>query len=477
MDIYGNIFESYYVGDGAIAAGWQNNNIQVYNNTFVNGYSATGDIIHGPVAAYASSSSGNVGTDNMSVGCTGGSGGNNYSGAATYSYNFALTSSVFVNYATGDYRLAGHTTAGAALASPYNIDFAGKPRGTDGVWDLGAYQYGSVASDTNLPIVTLTAPTNNITASNMVSLIATASDNVGVVGVTFFANGKQLVNVTSGPYSYNWDSATVTNGTYKIYARASDAAGNIASSGTNTITVNNVAGALPGPVAYWSFNAGAGTTAADATSTNTLTLRSGAAWAATGKLGAALSLDGVTGRADAPNSPGLDINGSAISVAAWVNLQDQGTWQQLVAKISAVGALTSPYYSWHLFAGSVSSAQWRPQFQLVNSGGTSVNISSSVAVNYGDWVHVVGVYDGSTMRIYVNGVEQGNAAQSGNIISYNQPLYIGASGLPDQFAKGLIDEVRVYSGALSAAQVQTLYNGGGSAPLPPVPTGLHIVGL
>lgn len=472
-EVYGNIVENFYCGNGAVAAGWNNDNLKVYNNTFINGGANT------PTVRFPAPESGNTGVgneayNNLTVGCVQ----VQYTGVGTFGYNSTESSSVFVNYAAGDYRLARRTTmVGTNLPSPYNVDMAGNTRGAGGVWDLGAYQYVSGASDTNPPTVTLTAPTNGMTASNVVSLIATASDNVGVVGVTFFVNGAQLANVTSGSYSYNWDSTTVTNGTYKIYAQARDAAGNIATSVTNTVTVNNTAGALPSPVAYWSFNEGTGTTAADAASTNTLTLRNGATWSGTGKFGAALSLDGVNDRADAPNSPGLDINGSAMSVAAWVNLQDQGTWQQLVAKVSSVGTFTSPYFSWHLFGGSVSSTQWLPQFQVVNSGGTSVNVSSSVAVNYGAWVHVVGVYDGSAVRIYVNGMEQGNAAQSGNVISFSQPLYIGASGLPDGFAKGLIDEVRVYSGALSAAQVLTLYNynGGTSTLLPP--TGFRVVSL
>lgn len=337
----------------------------------------------------------------------------------------------------------------------------------------GDFTLTTAIADTTPPTVTLTAPANGATVSNTVSLTATASDNVGVAGVKFFVNGTQVKDSTSSPYSYLWDSTQVANGPCKISAQARDAAGNVTWSGTNTVTVNNSAGALPSPVAYWSFDEGTGTTAADSVSGNTLTLRNGATWSASGIRGAALSLDGVSGRADAPNSAVLNITGSVISVEAWVNLQDQGTWQQLVAKVSAVGALTSPYYSWHLYGASVSSTQWRPQFQLVNSGGTSVNVSSSIAVNYGEWVHVVGVYDGSTESLYVNGSLQGSAAQSGAILGFSQPLYIGASGLPDEFTKGLIDEVRVYSEALSATQIQALYNND----LPPAPTGLHVAGF
>jgi hypothetical protein len=168
----------------------------------------------------------------------------------------------------------------------------------------------------------------------------------------------------------------------------------------------------------------------------------------------------------------MDLQSNSMSVAAWVNLSSTTNWQQIAAKVKEVGAFTAPYFSWHLFAADIaSSTQWRPQFQVVTTGEVSVNVSSAVNVNYGEWVHVVGVYDGAAVRIYVNGVEQGSAAQSGNILGYNQPLYIGATGLPDEFAKGLIDEVRIYSGALSAAQVQALTKNH-----PPVPLGMRVVG-
>jgi len=335
-----------------------------------------------------------------------------------------------------------------------------RARSIDGPGNIGTsadFSFTTLTADTTPPTVALTAPSNGLIVSNKVSITATASDNLGVVGVAFFVSGTQVSAVASSPYSFAWDSTMVTNGTYKIFAQARDAQGNVAWSSTNSVTVNNIVGSLPTPSAYWSFNEGAGTAARSSVSTNALTLRSGATWSAAGKDHASLSLDGVTGRAEASNSPELNVNGSAITVSTWVNLQSQGTWQQIVAKVHEVGASTSPYFSWHVFGAHVSSTQWTPQFQLVTTGGVSVNVGSSLNVNYGEWVHVVGVYDGSAVRIYVNGVDRGSAAQSGTILDYTQPLYIGSSGLPDEFARGLVDEVRVYSVALSAAQVMRIY--------------------
>ena len=115
-------------------------------------------------------------------------------------------------------------------------------------------------------------------------------------------------------------------------------------------------------------------------------------------------------------------------------------------------------------------------FQVVSTNESGANVSSASGVNYGQWVHVAGVYDGSTVRIYVNGVQQGSTPFTGSLMSYTQPLYIGAHGQPAEFAKGVIDEVRIYSQALSPAQVQGLFTFAPVANGPTPPSGLHVVG-
>jgi hypothetical protein len=335
----------------------------------------------------------------------------------------------------------------------------------------------AVMVDNAAPIVALSSPAHGLTVSNTVGVTATASDNVGVVGVKFFINGNELFDDTSSPYSYSWDTLWVSNGSHQVYAQARDAVGNIGWSATNTITVANPLAALPEPIAYWNFNEGSGATATDSNANNVLTLRNGATMSAVGKFGSGLLLDGVNDRADAPNSASLNITGSAISVAAWVKIESQATWQQFVVKVKETGAFTPPYFAWHLFGSHASTTQWTPRFQLANTEGISVDVGSSLNVNYDEWVHLVGIYDGAMVRIYVNGVDQGSAPQGGNILGYNQPLYIGAHGLPGEFAKGIIDEVRIYSSALSAMQVQALYVVGGTGAAPAPPVGLRVVGL
>lgn len=330
-------------------------------------------------------------------------------------------------------------------------------------------------ADTNAPTVSLTSPANGLTVSNFVTLSATASDNVGVVGVRFFVEGIEVNDDTLSPYSFGFDTALRTNGNYKIYSQARDAAGNIKWSGTNNIIINNPLGALPVSAVNWTFSESSGTVTRDGDLNIPLTFRNGASWTS-GRAGSdsAMLLDGINGRADATNNAAYDYDGNTMTVSAWVKLDNLNDWQQIISKVTDVGTFAPPYFCWHLFAGTVSTTQWRPQFQLANTTQTGVNISSTVVVNYGEWVHLVGVYDGAAVRIYVNGLEQGNAPQTGNILRAPQPIYIGAHGLPGEFAKGAIDDVRIFTTALNASQIQMLYSGGSTVPRPTPPSNLRV---
>jgi hypothetical protein len=71
----------------------------------------------------------------------------------------------------------------------------------------------------------------------------------------------------------------------------------------------------------------------------------------------------------------------------------------------------------------------------------------------------VGVYDGSTVAIYVNGALETSTSFSGNILqAAGQPLCIGRYGTVGEAMNGLIGDVRVYNRALSVSEIQTLYN-------------------
>jgi len=105
-------------------------------------------------------------------------------------------------------------------------------------------------ADATAPTVAMSAPANGATVSGTtVPVSATASDNVGVVGVQFKVDGANLgAEDTVSPYSVTWDSTTVANGSHTLTAVARDAAGNTATATIVTVTVSN-ADATPPSVA------------------------------------------------------------------------------------------------------------------------------------------------------------------------------------------------------------------------------------
>jgi hypothetical protein len=99
----------------------------------------------------------------------------------------------------------------------------------------------ALAPDTTAPTVSLSAPAAGATVSGVSTVVsATASDNVGVVGVQFKLDGENLgTEDLASPYSINWDTTQVADGSHVLSAVARDAAGNTRTSTTRTVTVAN----------------------------------------------------------------------------------------------------------------------------------------------------------------------------------------------------------------------------------------------
>src|SRR5438445_1032523 len=95
-------------------------------------------------------------------------------------------------------------------------------------------------ADVTSPTISLTAPVTGVTASGTVMVSASATDNVGVVGVQFKLDGVNLgAEDTTNTYSISWNSTLATNGTHTFAAVARDAAGNLTTSAPVSVTVDN----------------------------------------------------------------------------------------------------------------------------------------------------------------------------------------------------------------------------------------------
>ena len=114
--------------------------------------------------------------------------------------------------------------------------------------NAGLYQASStvIPPDTEAPTVALTNPTAGATVTGTVPVVANATDNVGVVGVQFQLNGANLgLEDFAAPYTVNWNTTTIANGTYQLTAIARDLAGNNATSTMVNVTVDNIPDTTP----------------------------------------------------------------------------------------------------------------------------------------------------------------------------------------------------------------------------------------
>jgi chitodextrinase len=100
-------------------------------------------------------------------------------------------------------------------------------------------QTASSVPDTAPPIASITSPGAGATVSGMITVQATASDNIGVTKVELHVDGVLRGTDTTSPYSFPWDTTTVSNGNHALVARAYDASGNAGTSSTITVNVSN----------------------------------------------------------------------------------------------------------------------------------------------------------------------------------------------------------------------------------------------
>jgi glucose/arabinose dehydrogenase len=302
--------------------------------------------------------------------------------------------------------------------------------------------------DTAPPAVSLTAPANGATVSGSVSVTASASDNVAVAGVQFMLDGSPLGSEdTTAPYSVSWNTAAASNGTHTLSARARDAAGNVTVSAAVSVQISNSVPATS-LVAAYAFDEGNGAVLTDWSGQANHGSINGATWTAAGRFGGALTFDGVNDLVTVADANSLDLT-AALTIEAWLYPTAAGTtWRTAVMK-EIPGEL-----SYALYANNSASraAGW------LRIGATSKNTATAASLPLNTWTHLAITYDGATLRIYRNGVQDSSVAASGTLTTSANPLRLGGNMVWGEYFAGRIDDVRIYNQARSAAQIQSDLN-------------------
>jgi hypothetical protein len=212
-----------------------------------------------------------------------------------------------------------------------------------------------------------------------------------------------------------------------------------------------------GPVLTLSFNEASGTTAVDGSGNNNNGTIAGAT-RVTGQtgFGGALQFNGSSSIVNIAHSASLALT-NGMTLEAWVNPSaNAGTsvndgWRTVIMKERSTTGL-----AYGLYGNDGDSNPSRPAGYIRNNG-TDVEAANGPAVPIGVWTHLAVTYDGTTLRLYVNGVLRNSVAASGGIAASTAPLRIGGNtvfSVPGtEYFAGLIDEVRIYNRALSAAEI------------------------
>ena len=225
------------------------------------------------------------------------------------------------------------------------------------------------------------------------------------------------------------------------------------------------------PIGHWKFDECQGNIAYDASgvgNTGTIIINSGggqsligtcsvgesSAWSvgSTGQINSSLNFDGTNDYVsvtDTGTSTALDIK-KEMTVSAWVKPNFTSEHRRIVTK--AVG--TAARYSYSITA--------RVGGKFMTWIGTDTNyygVSGNTTYETNKWYLVTMTYDGSNVRLYVNGkIDASPTACTENLIQTDGNLVIGENG--GEYWKGLIDDVRIYNYALTSDQVKSVYSNG-----------------
>jgi hypothetical protein len=242
--------------------------------------------------------------------------------------------------------------------------------------------------DTTPPTTSITSPANGATVSGTITVTASASDNVGVVKVEFYIDSVLKSTVTTSPYTFSWNTTTVANGSHTIFSKAYDAAGNVGTSATVTVTVNNTT-----PPQQLLANPG---------------FESGAvSWVAT---------SGVIGQWASLGEPAHSGTWAAY-LDGYGSSHTDTLYQQVAIPASITTATLSFWLHIDTAETTTTNAHDTLQLQIRNSSGTvlaTLQTFSNLDHNTGYAQHSydVSAYKGQTIQVYLIGVEDASLQTS-----------------------------------------------------------------
>jgi hypothetical protein len=252
-------------------------------------------------------------------------------------------------------------------------------------------------------------------------------------------DGVDLVGETNATLSITDANATLHDGNYSVVV--SNDFGSVESDLTEVLVKDGI---LNGLVGWWKFDEGSGTVAYDSSGNgNDGNLTNGPTWT-TGKIGGALNFDGeddlvtINGNWPSTNSPR--------TISVW-------------------------FYTINTHNGNIftfgDGARNNTRFSVLTNYGGNGNLyfcgqgndASFGSMTFNQWRHLSVIYSSNLITAFVDNQLSANVSKNLNTDG-SMPLIVGSNSLTrdDEFFSGKIDDVRIYDRALSAEEVQALYN-------------------
>ncbi len=300
----------------------------------------------------------------------------------------------------------------------------------------------------------------------VIALVMLLLITVGITGASYSWFGGLMSSQTKKPITIPPGGAYCADGDIKVYAlNNGDAAIT-----TQDIIVAQVDGVdvkgtpffgdmRSGLVGYWKFDEAGGTTARDSSGNNNNGDLKPACpncpeWK-TGRSRNALNFDGVNDYVDVDDSSGvLTLTGTEVTITGWLNAR-------IIQDAHAIGIMTAGSQTgYELFVRGASSGFWA--FGVGTSVGGWTETYYDVSTNgaaLNQWVYLAGTYDGSNIKLYINGALAGSAPKTGNLNPSSTDFRIGRSVGYAAYFNGLIDEVKIYNKAVGEVNIQPSSSG------------------
>jgi hypothetical protein len=314
------------------------------------------------------------------------------------------------------------------------------------------------------PTISSISPNSGAQGTANLSITITGKGLAGATAISFLLNGAIDNTITATNVTANVDGTQVTaefsiTSTAPIgfrIVRISTPNGTSPSIvlGGNTFSVTaSTTGQCTSPppnlVSWWPADGNSN----DIIDSNNGSFQNGATFAG-GNVGQAFSFDGVNDYVSVSDSSSLKPSGP-FSLELWLKQNTNSICDGSRNNFVPMGKVTISTSGYMIYEECTVN-----NWNFIVYGVSPQNVSFNSPNEPGVWKHFVGVYDGTRLLTYVNGSLTNQVSVTGTVLHSNDNLQFGKYSTSNNFFDGFVDEATIYNRALTASEIQAIFNAG-----------------